>query len=99
MTASLTWEIADAVAIQLGATAVQRRKWRQIGRQVPDTWRIRIVEWLAARGVTVDFKAFDDLPPRPGKLEVHELEPMLDRLRGSAGKGGAVSRRGEVTGG
>ena len=96
MTAALTWELADAVAIQLGATAVQRRKWRQIGRQVPDTWRIRIVEWLAARGATVDFKAFDDLPPRPGKLEVHELEPMLDRLRGSAGKAGNHSPRPET---
>lgn len=68
---SLTWEIVDAIAAELGATAATRRKWRQTGRQVPTSWRIRIVEALKARGERVEFTAFDDLPPRPGKLCVH----------------------------
>lgn len=67
----LTWEIVDAIAAELGATDANRRKWRQTGRQVPDAWRIRIVNALKARGAVVEFSAFDDLPPRPGKLSSH----------------------------
>lgn len=68
---TLTWETVDAIAADLGASAANRRKWRQTGRQVPDAWRIRIVDALKARGVVVEFSAFDDLPPRPGKLSSH----------------------------
>jgi len=71
MSNTLTWEMVDEAAAALGATAVQRRKWRQIGRQVPDTWRIRVAEDLKARtGVEVAFSEFDDLPPRPGRLAI-----------------------------
>lgn len=68
---ALTWEIVDAIAADLGASAATRRKWRQTNRQVPNNWRIRIAEVLKARGDSVDFSAFDDLPPRPGKLALH----------------------------
>jgi hypothetical protein len=64
----LTWELVDKTAAALDASAAQRRKWRQIGRQVPDTWRIRIVDALKADGITVDFKQFDELTPRPGRI-------------------------------
>jgi hypothetical protein len=65
---SLTWELVDKTAAALDASAAQRRKWRQIGRQVPDAWRIRIVDALKADGITVDFKQFDELTPRPGRI-------------------------------
>lgn len=65
---SLTWEDVDTAAAALGATPAQRRKWRQIGRQVPDTWRIRIAEHLKAEGTEVAFADFDDLTPRPGRI-------------------------------
>lgn len=65
---ALTWEIVDTAAAALGATSAQRRKWRQIGRQVPDTWRIRISEHLKADGVEVAFADFDELTPRPGRI-------------------------------
>lgn len=68
---SLTWETVEAIATDLGATRAQRRKWRQIGREVPPAWRIRIAGELAARGVLVELSVFDDLPPRPGKLSSH----------------------------
>lgn len=64
----LTWEIVDTAAAALGATAAQRRKWRQVGRQVPDTWRIRIAERLKAEGTAIDFADFDELTPRPGRI-------------------------------
>lgn len=70
--ADLTWEIVDAAASALGASAAQRRKWRQIGRQVPDSWRIRIAKKLGEDGVSVDFAQFDDLPPRPGRIATGE---------------------------
>ncbi len=66
--AALSWELVDATAATLGATAAQRRKWRQIGRQVPDAWRIRIVNQLKVEGREIAFEAFDELPPRPGRL-------------------------------
>ena len=69
---TLTWEMVDAAAARLGATEAQRRKWRQTGRQVPDGWRIRIAKDLADHGQSVEFSAFDDLPPRPGRLSVHD---------------------------
>lgn len=69
---TLTWEMVDTAAARLGATEAQRRKWRQTGRQVPDSWRIRIVKDLADHGQSVEFDAFDDLPPRPGRLSVHD---------------------------
>ena len=72
MTAALTWERVDAIATELGATAAQRRKWRQIGRQVPDAWRIRIADHLKKAGEDVAFADFDGLPPRPGRLCVHQ---------------------------
>lgn len=68
---TLAWETVEAIASDLGATRAQRRKWRQIGREVPPAWRIRIADELAARGVLVELRAFDDLPPRPGKLSSH----------------------------
>lgn len=64
----LTWEIVDTAAAALGASEAQRRKWRQIGRQVPDTWRIRISDHLKAGGTIVEFAQFDELPPRPGRI-------------------------------
>lgn len=70
--AALTWETVDAAAAELGATAVQRRKWRQIGRQVPDAWRIRVVERLKADGVEIAFADFDELTPRPGRLAAQQ---------------------------
>lgn len=69
---TLTWEVVDAAAARLGATEAQRRKWRQTGRQVPDGWRIRIAKDLADHGQPVAFEAFDDLPPRPGRLSAHD---------------------------
>ncbi len=66
--ASLTWEIVDAAAAALGATPAQRRKWRQTGRAVPPAWRIRIADKLRDDGAPVEHAAFDDLPPRPGRL-------------------------------
>jgi hypothetical protein len=64
----LTWELVDKTAATLDASPAQRRKWRQIGRQVPDAWRIRIVDALKAAGIAVDFKQFDELTPRPGRI-------------------------------
>jgi len=66
--ATLTWETVDTAAAALGASEAQRRKWRQIGRQVPDTWRIRISDHLKAGGTIVEFAQFDELPPRPGRI-------------------------------
>lgn len=68
MAPALTWETVDRAAAAIGATAAQRRKWRQTGRQVPDTWRIRIVEHLRGEGVEVGFDQFDELTPRPGRI-------------------------------
>lgn len=68
MTTPLTWELVDSTAKTLGATAVQRRKWRQTGRQVPPAWRIRITDALREAGTPIETAAFDDLPPRPGRL-------------------------------
>lgn len=69
---ALTWEVVDTAAAALGASEAQRRKWRQIGRQVPDTWRIRIADHLKAGGVPVEFAQFDELPPRPGRIATGE---------------------------
>ena len=69
---TLTWETVDTAAAALGASAAQRRKWRQIGRQVPDTWRIRISDHLKADGTIVEFAQFDELPPRPGRIATVE---------------------------
>ncbi|WP_230770625.1 hypothetical protein [Sphingomonas sp. Leaf4] len=83
---ALTWEIVDAIATDLGASAAQRRKWRQTGRQVPDSWRIRIIDDLAERGVEVKASAFDDLPPRPGRLDVHAAGDIPARRVAAPGK-------------
>lgn len=76
---TLTWETVDAIAAELGASTANRRKWRQTGRQVPDAWRIRISKVLQDRGTPVDFSAFDDLPPRPGKLSSHNATDTSGR--------------------
>lgn len=90
--ASLTWEIVDEIAAALGASAGQRRKWRQTGRQVPNSWRIRIAEKLKADGRPIDFSAFDDLPPRPGKLCVHGRDECPLAAAPAPGKRATPSR-------
>lgn len=67
--AALTWEVVDAAAEQLGASAAQRRKWRQVGREVPAAWRIRIAEHLTDSGTPAKPADFDSLAPRPGRLK------------------------------
>lgn len=89
---SLTWELVDAIAADLGATPANRRKWRQTGRQVPTSWRIRIAEALKARGTAVEFSAFDDLPPRPGKLCVHGTDECPAAAMPAPGKSSRHSR-------
>lgn len=95
---TLTWETVEAVATDLGATRAQRRKWRQIGREVPPAWRIRIAGELAARGVLVELSAFDDLPPRPGKLSSHADADIGGAPAPAPGKGLGGSPRAERTG-
>lgn len=89
---ALTWETVDAIAVELGATAAQRRKWRQTGRQVPNGWRIRIAEKMRASGQPVAFEAFDDLPPRPGKLCVHNGDTCPPAAAPAPGKRNSHSR-------
>ncbi|MDK8187747.1 MULTISPECIES: hypothetical protein [Sphingomonas] len=89
---TLTWEIVDKIAAGLGASAGQRRKWRQTGRQVPNSWRIRIAEAIKGRGEPIDFSAFDDLPPRPGKLSVHSGDICAAAAVPTPGKRNANSR-------
>lgn len=89
---SLTWETVDAVAADLGATAQQRRKWRQTGRKVPDAWRIRIAEQMKTRGEPIAFSAFDGLPPRPGKLCVHGRDECPAAAAPAPGKRSPRSR-------
>ena len=67
-TTTITWPIIDEVASHLGATQENRRKWRQAGRGVPASWRIRITEALLARGVPVSLSDFDSLPENPGRI-------------------------------
>lgn len=67
-TKQLTWALVDRVAASLDATEVARRKWRQTGRQVPHEWRAKIIDKLAAEGVTVRFADFDALPETPGSI-------------------------------
>jgi aspartate carbamoyltransferase catalytic subunit len=64
----LTWALVDEVAAGLGAAEPTRLKWRQPGRGVPASWRIRIVDALGVRGVTVSFDEFDSLPENPGRI-------------------------------
>jgi len=64
----LTWAVVDEVAAGLGVAEPTRLKWRQPGRGVPSAWRIRIVDVLAARGITVTFAEFDTLPENPGRI-------------------------------
>lgn len=96
---TLTWEAVDAAAARLGATEAQRRKWRQTGRQVPDGWRIRIAKELAEHGQPVAFEAFDDLPPRPGRLSGHDGTDTGSNTAAAPGKTGIISpRRGKANG-
>lgn len=88
----LTWEIVDTIAADLGASPQTRRKWRQTNRQVPTSWRIRIAEVLKGRGEPIDFSAFDDLPPRPGKLSVHSGDICAAAAVPTPGKRNAISR-------
>ena len=64
----LTWALVDSEAASLGAEAETRRKWRQPGRRVPFEWRLRIIESLMARGLSVSAADFDALPPNPGRI-------------------------------
>ena len=64
----LTWALVDNVAESLGATEAARRKWRQEGRGVPASWRIRIVESLMAQGAPVALADFDQLESKPGRI-------------------------------
>lgn len=89
---SLTWETVDEIAAELGASAGQRRKWRQTGRQVPNSWRIRIAEKMKANGEPIEFSAFDDLPPRPGKLSVHGRDECPAAAAPAPGKRATGSR-------
>lgn len=89
---SLTWEAVDEIAAELGASAGQRRKWRQTGRQVPNSWRIRIAEKMKAKGEPIEFSAFDDLPPRPGKLSVHNGDTCPPAAAPAPGKRKSHSR-------
>lgn len=65
---TLTWQIVDATAADLGAEASARLKWRQRGRGVPAIWRIKISERLKADGVHIELSAFDALPETPGRI-------------------------------
>lgn len=64
----LNWALVDRVAAALDASDVARRKWRQTGRQVPHEWRAKIIDKLAAEGVSVNFADFDSLPETPGSI-------------------------------
>jgi hypothetical protein len=65
---TLTWQMVDATATELGAREPARLKWRQEGRGVPPVWRIRIAERLKAHGVQIELAAFDELPATPGRI-------------------------------
>ena len=60
MAETLTWEVVDTVAAELGVKRWARLKWRQRG--VPPEWRIKITQTLMARGVPVSLSDFDRLP-------------------------------------
>jgi hypothetical protein len=64
----LTWTLVDETAADLGATLAARLKWRQDGRGVPDSWRIKIVQALGAQGNHVNFSDFDALQSKPGRI-------------------------------
>lgn len=65
---TLTWQLVDATAFELGVTEAARLKWRQEGRGVPAVWRIQIAEKLKANGIHIELSAFDRLPPNPGRI-------------------------------
>lgn len=65
---TLTWKLVDDTAAELGAEKAARFKWRQAGRGVPAEWRIKIVQFLMARGVAVPLADFDKLQPTPGRI-------------------------------
>lgn len=62
----LTWATVDSEAEALGVDAAARRKWRQ--RRVPFEWRLKIIESLARRGITVTADDFAALPLNPGRI-------------------------------
>ena len=59
---TLTWQLVDDIAAELGAKDYARAKWRQ--RSVPPVWRIKITQTLLARGVPIALNDFDRLPSR-----------------------------------
>lgn len=65
---SLSWAVVDDIAARLGAKPDARKKWRQEGRRVPHSWRIRITEALMASGVPVALRDFDALEANPGRI-------------------------------
>jgi len=68
MPETLTWEVVDTVAAELGAGRWARAKWRQGDRGVPADWKIKITQALMARGVPVSLADFDRLPRNPGRI-------------------------------
>lgn len=65
---SLSWTVVDRVAEILGAADSARRKWRQSGRGVPASWRIKIAEHLMREGVPVALAEFERLEANPGRI-------------------------------
>lgn len=68
MPETLTWNVVDKVAAELGVKLPARLKWRQPGRGVPAEWRIKITQALMARGVPISLSDFDLLPENPGRI-------------------------------
>lgn len=62
MAETLTWDVVDTVAEELGAQRWARLKWRQRG--VPYEWRVKITQRLMSQGVPISLGDFDRL----GKL-------------------------------
>lgn len=65
---TLTWQLVDDIAAELGANKEARLKWRQPNRGVPPIWRIKITQTLMARGVPIALNDFDRLPENPGRI-------------------------------
>jgi len=63
---TLTWQLVNSVAADLGAKEEARLKWRQRG--VPPKWRISIAQELMRRGIPVALGDFDKLDLNPGRI-------------------------------
>ena len=68
MVETLTWQIVDNVAAELGVKEPARLKWRQPGRGVPPVWQLKIARSLMERGVPVSLDDFAKLETNPGRI-------------------------------